>query len=168
MPDPLYHSELFAGMDDELASPLYAIAQHRSIPKGEYLFLLGDHADQLYVVLEGKVEVCFPLSLNGAVKDVAVQTLEVGKAVGLSALVKPYRFTLSARTAEKSLLACFPRTGLLRVFEDEPRTGCAFLERLTDVLGRRLLTIEALWARELQRSLSSAKPSSAAKERSAT
>jgi len=154
-------------MPDELASPLYAIAEHRSIPRGEYLFLLGDHADQLYVVLEGKVEVCFPLSLNGTVKDVAVDTLAVGKAVGLSALVKPYRFTLSARTAEKSLLASFARTELLRVLEAEPRTGCAFLQRLTDVLGRRLLTFQALWARELQRSLASAKPSSGTRERSA-
>lgn len=167
MQDPLGTSELFAGIDPKLQSPLFSIAHRQSLSKGDYLFLLGEQAERLYVVLEGKVEVCFPLSLGGAVKDVAVDTIEAGQALGLSALVKPYRFILSARAAEKSELAAFGRTELQRVLAADPRIGSAFLGRLADVLGRRLLTIQTLWGRELQRSLSGAHPSSPTPERSA-
>jgi CRP-like cAMP-binding protein len=156
MREALCRSELFAGIEPDLQAKLFAIAHQRSLPKGDYLFMLGDHADRLYVVLTGKVEICFPLALAGAVKDVAVETIDPGGALGLSALVKPYRFTLSARAAEGSTLAAFVRSELLRVLECDSRLGYAFMSRLAELLGRRFLTMQTLWGRELQRSLSAA------------
>ncbi|GAB4157593.1 MAG: hypothetical protein Fur0037_25470 [Planctomycetota bacterium] len=157
MLDPLRNSELFKGMDMVVQARLFAIANRQLLPKGDYLFLLGDHADHLYVLVEGKVEICFPLSLGGTVKDIAVETIEPGDTLGVSALVKPYKFTLSARAAERSELASFPRTELLKVIEGNPEIGCVFMRRLTEILGKRFLMMEALWGRELQRSLSAGK-----------
>ena len=155
MQDPLCTSELFPDIAPEFQPQLSAVAHRQSLHKGEYLFLLGDHADRIYVVLEGAIEVCFPLSLGGAVKDIAVDTIGPGKVVGLSALVKPYRLTLSARAAEKTELAAFVRVELMNVIDSDARIGRAFMGRLAEVLGRRYLTIQALWGRELQRSLAS-------------
>lgn len=157
MQDLLSRSELFADVDPEVQSKLFALAGRRSLAKGEYMFLLGDHADTVNVVLEGRVEICFPLSIQGSVKDVAVESIDVGRAFGLSAMVKPYRFTFSARAAEKTELATFARADLLKLAQEEPRVGCAFMSRLADVLGRRFLTMRTLWAREMQRSISSGK-----------
>jgi CRP/FNR family cyclic AMP-dependent transcriptional regulator len=147
----LRQAPIFGELQDTEAAQLLAVARPQQCHKGECLFLLGDHADRLYVVLTGRVELTFPLSFGGAVRDVPVESRTPGSALGWSALVKPHRFTLSARAAETSELAAFLRTDLLRVFEAEPRIGYVVMRHIAEVVGRRLLQVQALWARELQR-----------------
>ncbi len=147
----LRRAAIFAELQDAEAERLLAVARPRQCHKGECLFLLGDHADRLYVVLSGKVELTFPLSFGGVVREVSVESRTPGNALGWSALVKPHRFTLSGRAAEKSELATFARQDLLRVFAAEPRIGYVVMQHVAEVVGRRLLQVQALWARELQR-----------------
>jgi len=99
----LGRAAIFEGLQDTEVTRLLAVARVHQCHKGECLFLLGDHADRLYVVLSGKVELTFPLSFGGVVRDVLVESKAPGSALGWSALVKPHRFTLSARAAEASL-----------------------------------------------------------------
>jgi CRP-like cAMP-binding protein len=149
----LRRASIFGELQDAEAERLIAVARPQRCQKGECLFLLGDHADRLYVVLSGKVELTFPLSFGGVVRDVPVELKTPGSALGWSALVKPHRFTLSARVAETSELATFRRQDLLSVFEAEPRIGCLVMRQVAEVVGRRLLQVQALWARELQRAV---------------
>lgn len=143
----------FDGMSDEQFGRVCDIAHVRSLHQGEYLFLLGDSADHLYVVSQGLVEICFPLAIDGHMSDITVETREPGKMFGWSALVNPYRFTLSARGAKASEVVSFPRMALLDVFKEDPQTAYLFTRHLAEVIGRRLLRMQALWARELQRAL---------------
>lgn len=143
----------FSDLHEAEAAELLAIARPRQCHKGECLFLLGDHADRFYVVLAGKVELSFPLSFGGVVRDVSVELKTPGSALGWSALVKPHRFTLSARAAEHTELAAFLRQDLQRVFELQPRIGHVVMQYVAEVVGRRLLQVQALWARELQRAV---------------
>ena len=149
----LRRAAIFEELQDAEVERLLAVARQQHCHQGECLFLLGDHADRLYVVLRGKVELTFPLSFGGVVRDVPVESKTPGSALGWSALVKPHRFTLSARAAETSELAAFLRQDLLRVFEAEPRIGCVVMRHIAEVVGRRLLQVQALWARELQRAV---------------
>jgi CRP-like cAMP-binding protein len=149
----LRRAPIFAELHDAEAARLLAEARPQHCRRGECLFLLGDHADRLYVVLTGKVELTFPLSFGDVVRDVPVELKTPGSALGWSALVKPHRFTLSARAAEPSELAAFLRHDLMRVFEAEPRIGYVVMRQIAEVVGRRLLQVQALWARELQRAL---------------
>ena len=161
----LRRAAIFAELQDTEAARLLAVARPQQCHKGECLFLLGDHADRLYVVLTGKVELTFPLSFGGAVRDVPVESKTAGSALGWSALVKPHRFTLSARAAETSELAAFLHQDLLRVFEAEPRIGCVVMRHIAEVVGRRLLQVQALWARELQRAVTDSLAASAERKR---
>ena len=149
----LRHAPIFGELHDTEAARLLTVARPQTCHRGECLFLLGDHADRLYVMLSGKVELSFPLSFGGVVRDVPVELKTAGSALGWSALVKPHRFTLSARAAESAELAAFLRQDLLRVFEAEPRIGCVVMRHVAEVVGRRLLQVQALWARELQRAV---------------
>jgi CRP/FNR family cyclic AMP-dependent transcriptional regulator len=151
--EALRQAAIFGELQDAEVARLLAVARAQQCRKGECLFLLGDHADRLFVVLAGKVELTFPLSFGGVVRDVPVELKIPGSALGWSALVKPHRFTLSARAAEPAELAAFLRQDLLRVFEAEPRVGYVVMRHVAEVVGRRLLQVEALWARELQRAV---------------
>ncbi|MBI4585384.1 MAG: Crp/Fnr family transcriptional regulator [Planctomycetes bacterium] len=155
MEEVLRRAELFDGLCDDEVSRLAAIARPRSLRAGEYLFLLGDNADKLYVVLKGSMDLCFPLSFGGVIKDITLESLPSGRTLGWSSFVKPYRFTLSARAAEATELIGFPRTELVRLFDAFPRIGYLFSHKLSEIIGRRLLNLQALWARELQRAVAS-------------
>jgi len=146
-------ADVFTELHDEEAARLLAVARPRQCQQGECLFLLGDHADRFYVVVSGRVELTFPLSFGGAVRDIPVESKASGSALGWSALVKPYRFTLSARVVETSELAAFARQDVVRVFEADPRIGYVVMRHVAEVVGRRLSQVEALWARELQRAV---------------
>jgi len=144
---------IFSDLYDAEAAQLLAIARPRQLQKGDCLFLLGDHADRSYVVLGGRVELSFPLSFGGVVHDIPVEVKKPGDALGWSALVKPHRFTLSAQATENCELAAFLRQDLLRAFELQPRVGHVVMQYVAEVVGRRLLQVQALWARELQRAV---------------
>jgi CRP/FNR family cyclic AMP-dependent transcriptional regulator len=153
MHEALTQSELFQDLSGEAVRRLAAIGRTRSLDAGEYLFLLGDSAEYLYVVVKGKVDLCCPVPLRGAVKDVPVESMGAGKLLGWSTVVRPYRFTLSARAAEPSEVVGFPRQSLLELFQTAPEIGYGFFTKLSELVGIRLLTFQALWVRELQRAL---------------
>jgi CRP-like cAMP-binding protein len=144
---------IFEGLPEADAARLFDLARPLSCREGDSLFRLGDAADRLYVVLTGRVELTFPLVLGSLTREIPFESRTQGSVVGWSALVDPYRFTLSARVAESSDLAAFPREELFRMFETNPRIGYVVMRRTAEIVGRQLLQVQALWARELQRAV---------------
>jgi CRP-like cAMP-binding protein len=149
----LSRAGLFNGLRSEDISRIVAIGRPHHFSQGEYLFFLGDSADRLFVIAEGQVDLCFPMAVEKVVKDITIEVAGPGQTLGWSALVKPYRFTLSARAATTSHVVAFARQELLKFFADEPAIGYTVLTRISELVGIRLLQVQALWARELQRSL---------------
>jgi len=145
--------ELFAGLDPDDLAQFTAIAGRKALENGQYLFLLGDPADRLYVICSGQIETCFPILISGAMRDLAVETRGRGEALGWSTFVRPHRFTLSARAKGPVDVLALPRAEIDRITAERPALGCRLTTRISEMLGRRLLTMQALWARELQRAV---------------
>lgn len=150
-------ADLFHGVHRDKVHRVAGLARPASLRSGEYLFLLGDTADRLYVVTEGKIDLCFPMSLGDVVRHISVEVVEPGQTLGWSALVKPYRFTLSARAAETTRVVGLSRRDLLTYFEGDSQTGYLILTRISELIGYRLLAMQALWARGVQRTLEAEK-----------
>lgn len=148
--EQLQHAELVEGMSAGQIRQLAVLARPRALPAGEYLFLLGDTAQHLCVVVSGQIDLCFPIRISGVLRDITVESVGAGRTVGWSALVKPYRFTLSARATEPTELMAFSRHDLQRLFDSDQGLGCALLSRVSELVGVRLSSFQALWARELQ------------------
>ena len=157
----LRQADLVEGMSSEQIRRLSLLGRARTLPGGEYLFLLGDSAQHVCIVASGQVDLCFPIRIGGVMTDITVESVGSGKTVGWSALVKPYRFTLSARATEPTNLVAFSRQDLLHLFDNDPGIGCVLLSRVSELVGNRLSSFQALWARELQRRLETAVPPSA-------
>lgn len=153
MREILGRCEVFRGLEDRVIAAVAATARRRSFDAGEYAFVLGQTADHLFVVLSGRIDLCIPISIDGSMKDVTLESKGSGSALGWSAFVKPHRFRLSARAAEASVLADLPREELSRLFDSEREAGRQFMERVAEITAQRLLTVQALWVRELQRSV---------------
>jgi len=158
MIEALRACNLFDGMTTEELQTVEAVAKTSQLADREFLFLLGDPANSLYIVAEGSVELCFPLPVGDQVRDITIETVQPGKMLGWSALVKPYRFTLTARAAGTCRLIGFPRPALLEIFEANPRIGYLFSSRIAELVGLRLISVQALWVRSLRRAFEAEAP----------
>lgn len=149
----LRSSEVLAGLSEADCLRLEPLAETREVRAGVTIFELGDEADRLFIVGKGTVDLTLPLRVMGEVKEVKLQALTVGRALAWSALVPPHRMTMSARAGSDVELVALAKTGLFGTFSEEPRIGLAIMTNLARVAGSRLLEIQALWVRELQRNL---------------
>jgi len=147
-------SELFAGLTAEEAVRVAHLGSERDLREGETVFRLGAEADTLFVVRDGRVDLAFPLVVLGEPNDVRFQSIGPGKMLAWSALVPPHRLTMSARAGTDCSLLAFPREPLLALLEAEPRIGFVAMSNLARVVGARLQETQALWVREVQRSVS--------------
>ncbi|MGH9643689.1 MAG: hypothetical protein ACRD3Q_14855, partial [Terriglobales bacterium] len=85
--------------------------------------------------------------------DILIEEKSAGETVGLSALIPPYRFTLSAVAAQASEIIALPRVELQGHFATWPAIGYKIGANLAVVIGQRLQTVQAMWLREMQRTI---------------
>ncbi|RJP34279.1 MAG: cyclic nucleotide-binding domain-containing protein [Phycisphaerales bacterium] len=149
----LYGTPLFAGCSREELTPLAAVARHRDFGDGELVFAHNDEANDLMIIASGRVELELPVFILGQARNIPFETKGRGDAIGWSALVPPYRFTLSARVSGGADLALFPRAELTAVLESSPALGFRVMKNLAAIVGQRLTRTKAMWVREVQRSL---------------
>lgn len=152
--EKLNEAELFVGLSDDDSKAIGALARRRNAAAGETLFRLGDPAEELYVIRHGRVELTFPLLIMGETKETRFQSLEPGRTLAWSALVPPYRLTMSARASTDAELLAFERARVLELFKERPAVGYVVEANLSHVIAARLHEVVALWVREVQRNVS--------------
>lgn len=145
-------AEVFQGMSGPCVKGLMEVAEARTLESGETLFRLGDEATRFYVVGSGQIELTLPVSPDEG-RELRIETRGPGATVGWSALIPPYRFTLSARAGEPSEVFGWTRATLDSAFEEDPRSGLLFMKHVCAGIGRRLVHMQAMWARELRHSV---------------
>ncbi|MEK7866136.1 MAG: cyclic nucleotide-binding domain-containing protein [Planctomycetota bacterium] len=143
-------AEVLEGLDGRCIEALAAAAEARTLDGGETLFRLGENATRLYVVGSGEVELTLPISLESEARELRVETRGPRTTVGWSALIPPHRFTLSARAVGPSQVFGLERSALEKAFGEDPHSGYLFMKHVCSGIGRRLVQVQALWARELR------------------
>jgi len=142
---------LLQGLSPAEAEQVLALGSRVTVPSGGALFQLGDPADRLYFVERGRIRLSFPMLLQGHEEDVLFEELTAGETVGWSAMVPPYRFTLSATAPLETQLIALPREALCAFFEQSPEIGRKFGFNLLILVGQRLQLVQTMWMREIQR-----------------
>lgn len=154
--ETLNEAELFAGLSEESCHLVAGVARRRAAAAGELLFRHGDLADAVHVIRRGRVELTFPLVIMGETRETRFQSLEAGRTLAWSALVPPFRFTMSARCSTEAELLVLERARLERLFEEHPGLAYRVTSNLSRVVAARLHEVVALWVREVQRHVSAA------------
>ena len=145
-------SVIFRDISDEVVADLCSHGRLLSFEADDELFKRGEDADELMILQEGVVELLFPVQIMGVAREVTIETKQAGDVVAWSAVVHPYRFTLSARCAGKCTITAFHRDALWTLFERDPHTGYLFMRNLAGVLGRRFQMMQTMWLHDLQAS----------------
>src|SRR5215467_2918092 len=131
-------ADLLKGLPPAEAERVIALGQRTLLTAGAELFHLGDPADCIYLVVRGRLRLTLPMQVRGKEEDVLVEERSSGQTVGWSALIPPYRFTLTATAPLETEVMALPRAALNGYFEAHPDTGYAVSLNLSSVIGQRL------------------------------
>jgi CRP/FNR family transcriptional regulator, cyclic AMP receptor protein len=149
----LMRLELLNGLTEEEAGGVLALGSPVSLRAGEVLFDLGAEARTLYVIDRGCVVLTLPIRVAEREEHVLIEEREAGQALGWSALIPPHKFTLRATAQLDTAVVAFPRGALLDYFATRPAVGYAVMRNVAAVTGHRLQVFQAMWLREIQRSV---------------
>jgi CRP-like cAMP-binding protein len=145
--------DLLRGLDASQADAVLALGAPVRLSRGAELFPLGAQADAIYLIRRGLIALTLPMQVQGREEDVLVEERRAGQTVGWSALIPPHRFTLKGTAREDSELVALPREALLDYFNAHRDVGLAVTLNLASVIGQRLQVFQAMWLREVQRSV---------------
>jgi CRP/FNR family transcriptional regulator, cyclic AMP receptor protein len=143
--------DLLTGIAPEEMSRVLSLGSRMILTSGAELFHMGAPADSLYLVVRGRVKLTLPMQVRGQVEDVLVDECLPGQTVGWSALIPPYRFTLTATASLETEVLALSREALREHFEAFPAVGYAVSLNLASVIGQRLQLFQTMWLRGMQR-----------------
>lgn len=144
-PETLRRFSFFAGVEPALLKEIAMLGEEVAYQADEWLFHQGDPAEALYLILEGSVDLKMNLDEAGT-RQVDVCTLVEGDVVGWSALVEPHVYTLGAVATGSTRLAKLDGAGLRNLMARDPAAGYWIMQRLTQVLARRLTNMRVRFA----------------------
>ena len=138
--DLLKQFVFFKGFKDEQLKKLADIATAGSYKAGYQLWKKGDPAKDFYLLEEGKIVMIMD-SYMGPHKtpmQVTVDIVTKGDAMGWSAVVEPYVYTLGARCIDDSKIIAFNAEKLRALLNADNTLGNKFLHNTAKVIATRL------------------------------
>ena len=146
--------ELLNGLSSDETEQVLGLGTKLIVPSGTELFRLGDPADRLFLTERGRIRLTLPMRVRGREEDIFVEERSPGQTVGWSALIPPYRFTLTATAPllDAAVIA-LPREALREYLAANPAAGYKIALNLAVVIGHRLQMFQAMWLREMQRTV---------------
>ena len=147
----LANTDLLAGLDDRRTAAVASLGRVRVFRAGAFLCRVGQLADSIFVVREGRVDVTAPLMVMGEPTPVRLESLGPGATLGWCAIVPPHGFVVDAVAATHTIVLAFRREPLLQLFAERPEIGLTLVANAASALGRRNVRLQALWLREMQR-----------------
>jgi CRP-like cAMP-binding protein len=145
--------DLLTDLVSDQADRVLALGTRMTLYRGEELFRLGERADRLVVIQRGRMKLTLPMQVRGREEHVLVEERGPGETIGWSALIPPYRFTLTATAPLETEVIAIAREALQRHFEEFPAVGQSVSLNLASVIGQRLQVFQTMWLREMQRTV---------------
>lgn len=133
----LSQGDLFAALSTEQLTAIAAYCHEITCDEGKTLFREGQEATQLFILLEGKVNLQVWLAAHRENITVEVIT-QPYQTIGWSGLVTPYFYTATALCQTNSRLLALDGHAFLRLLEQDPVTGFVVMRRITEVICDRL------------------------------
>lgn len=137
----LKKTELFEGLDETRLSALLSQSVVKSYPEGEAIFLQGEEATRLYILIKGAVD----LTAKTQEKiDFMTSKIEKDGAVfGTASLMEPFRYNVSAVCLKPSEVLVLDANLIKRKMEDDPKIGMEIMKRLASIYFNRLNDLRA-------------------------
>jgi CRP/FNR family cyclic AMP-dependent transcriptional regulator len=129
--------EPFKGLNDGELAKIAELCSEVSLTKDERIFAEGTRATHLHLLRSGKVDVVIWVGEPWN-KDITVHQARPGELFGWSGVVAPYTYTASAECVEAGEEISIRGSGLLDLFDKNPRMAYAVMRNLSAQISARL------------------------------
>jgi len=133
---PLTSCYLFQGLSQSQIERIVAISREQKFKKDQWLFHEDQDATNLYLVKDGAVELVIKVEDTVEI-PIAVIRPKNG-CLGVSALVDPYQYSLSARCLDDSTLMVIGKTQLHELMQADAELHRLIMTNLAKKLLNRL------------------------------
>ncbi|MBU1247949.1 MAG: Crp/Fnr family transcriptional regulator [Proteobacteria bacterium] len=144
--EALIRTDLFQGIDRELAEKLVEMTSLRTVEKGEIIFHAGEPADGFYSVASGKVRI-YRSSPSG--KEQIIHVFGPGRAFAEVPMFQGADFPASAQALAKCKLLYFPRQAFTRMMIQHPDLALSTIGLLAARLRNLVNQVSALSLKEV-------------------
>jgi CRP-like cAMP-binding protein len=125
----------FADLAPEYLRLIVGCASNVRFEAEEFLFHVGEEANQFFVIREGKVALEI---LPPGGQPVTIETLGEGEIIGWSWLIPPYHWAFDARAVERTRAVTLDGKCLRGKCEEDHHLGYELLKRFAHIIERRL------------------------------
>ena len=140
----LKRTEVFVGLNDEELKIVAALPSMRLrvFEAGQVVSAEGDPAEDLYVLVDGKVELRLPVQfgMGDEKREITVDTVHKGSIFGWSALVPPYSFNRTSVCVETSTVLSVNGKELIKIMDLNEHIGYEIMRSIACVIASRLRT----------------------------
>ena len=127
--------ELFKFLNDEELDRIIPLCSEEKYEKDDIIFRENEDANKFYIVEKGEISLVIELSKS---KETIIRSLGNGDVFSWSALVKPYKWSVSALCKSQATVIAIPGKKLLEMFEKNHHIGYVCMRRLAEIIGERL------------------------------
>ncbi len=139
--DVLARVDILRGLTAEQRILVGDLGKEVTLPQGYILATYGSHADNLYLILEGSVELSVPTTSG----YLPVRVVCGGESVPLSSLLGEGNVITTAVTLDASVVITIPAVSLVELCHARPDIGVVILESVARILaGRYAATLARL------------------------
>ena len=132
----LKKTELFGNLNESHLNTILSHSSVESFPEGKTIFRQGDEANQLYVLIEGSVDLS---AKTGEKLDLLTSKVEKeGAAFGIPSLIEPFRYNMTATCLKLSKVLVIHAGRVKMEMEKDPTLGMEIMKKLASIYFNRL------------------------------
>lgn len=151
----LKQADIFYGMSPTQLELIDSYCQDKSFAAGEVIFPEGANSNELYIIVQGEVEILVnPALVSDQPEEresVAIATLRSGQSFGEIALVDQGLRSASAMAKQNTRLLVLPREQLIRLCEAYPQLGYRLMYNLAADLALKMRSTDLRIRQDLLR-----------------
>lgn len=152
-PELLRRYPFFGSLTDAELRAIAMIAEEELIEGGVTLFHVGDSADALYLLHDGRVELYYPAPGTDGLEienGILVADINIGEPFSISAVIEPHILSSTAYVARTSRIIKIDAEALLALFAKDRHMAYLLTYQATKVAVERLyaarVELAAAWA----------------------
>jgi CRP-like cAMP-binding protein len=135
--------ELLEGLSDDQLALVLPATEIVSFKEGEKVFSVGEEAEDIFILLEGKISI--QVKLTSRPETVGIVVLQNrGQLIGWSGLIGGSHYTAEGFCQGESKLVKLDGTVLMRALEEDTCTGFYVMREITKVVSNRIRNLQSV------------------------
>lgn len=137
----LKKAELFEALNNSQLNTLLSQAHVEECPDGKIIFHQGEEAFQLYVLIQGWVELT--VKAEEKIDFITSKIEKEGAVFGSPSLMEPFRYNVSAICLKPSKVLVLDANHIKKKMEEDPRMGMEIMKKLASIYFNRLTDLRS-------------------------